>query len=177
MIDIETKRLILRLVPLAGLAATAAKDRKAARDIIGTSLSEAWFDEAWVSELRLKQLQDDSAYAPWSIRAIALKQSGEIAGNMNCHHRPMPFIYDGETSLAVEIGYTIFAPWRRKGIAYEAITGFTAWAATQGVKRIVLSIAPQNAPSQALARKLGAIKIGHQIDEKDGPEDIFLAPV
>ena len=174
MDDIETERLILRLVPLEGVAATAAGDRGACRRLIGPYLPEDWFDEAWVSELRLNQWKQDPAYAPWSIRAIALKATGQIVGNMNCHHKPMDFIHEGKVSLAVEIGYTIFPPWRRMGLAHEAIRGFTGWARTRGVKRMILSISPANGPSLALAGKLGAERIGSQIDEIDGPEDIYL---
>ncbi len=174
MTGIETSRLILRLVPLTGLAATAAKDRPAARRIIGMELPEAWFDEAWVSELRLKQWTEDPSYGPWSVRAIGLKDTGQIIGNMNCHHAPMPFMIAGEAMLAVEMGYTIFEPWRRRGFVTEAIQGFTKWAMAQGVQALVLSISPDNAASLSLAAKLGGEKIGSQVDEIDGPEDIYL---
>jgi len=176
VIDIETERLILRLVPLAGLAATAAKDADAARRIIG-NVPDDWFADHWVAEMRLKQWKEDPRYAPWSIRAIALRHTGQIVGYMNCHHQPMPFVHNGQTSLAVEMGYDIFAPFRRRGFAYEAVRGFGNWAATQGVEHLVLSIAPGNEPSLALARKLGAFQIGSQIDEIDGPEDIYLARI
>ena len=177
MIDIQTERLNLRLVPLTGLAATAAKDRAAARRIIGKKLPEVWFEEAWVSELRLKQWTGDPAYGPWSIRAIGLKETGEIVGNMNCHHVPMPFVLRGETVTAVELGYTIFEPWRRRGFALEAIRGFTGWAAARGLQAIILSVAPENTASLELAAKLGAEKIGLKADEVDGPEDIYFAPI
>ena len=177
MTDIRTERLNLRLVPLTGLAATAAKDHAAASRIIGEKLPEVWFDEAWVSELRLKQWTDDPAYGPWSIRAIGLHETGEIVGNMNCHHVPMPFVLHGETTMAVEFGYTIFEPWRRQGFALEAIKGFTRWAATRGLEAIILSVAPKNTASRALAVKLGADKIGSKIDEINGPEDIYFARV
>lgn len=173
MIDIETDRLVLHLVPLAGLAATAAKDMEVARQTIGNVPGD-WFEESWVSELRYNQWLADPDYGPWSIRAITLKTTGEIVGNMNCHAQPMLFEYGGEQALAVEMGYTIFAPWRRQGIAQEAVKGLMAWASTQGVRWVVLSISPENQPSLGLARKLGAWQIGSQIDELDGPEDVFL---
>jgi RimJ/RimL family protein N-acetyltransferase len=154
VIHIETDRLILRLVPLAGLASTAAGNIKATQGLVGEKLPEEW-------------------YAPWSIRAIASKETGDIIGNMNCHHKPMPFVHNSKESLATEMGYTIFEPWRKQGIAYEAITAFTAWAKTQGLESIILSIQPTNVASLALALKLGAVQIGSQIDEKDGPEDIY----
>lgn len=176
MIDIQTERLDLRLVSLAGLAATAAKDRAGTRRTLGKA-PPVWFDEAWVAELRLKQWTDDPAYGPWSIRAIMLRASGEIVGNMNCHHVPMPFVLRGDTVVAVELGYSIFKPWRRRGFALEAIQGFAAWAATQGVRALVLSVSPENIASLGLAAKLNAEKIGSKIDEIDGPEDIYFARI
>lgn len=177
MKDIETSRLVLRLIPMAGLAATAAGDRAACSKIIGHKLPEDWFEEAWVAEMRLKQWSDDPAYGPWSIRAIALKRTGEVIGSINSHHKPMPFLLKGETSLALEVGYTIFAPWRRMGHAIEAIRGYGLWAAYAGVEAFVLSISPENEPSLNLAARFGAIQIGSQIDEKDGPEDIYFAKI
>jgi RimJ/RimL family protein N-acetyltransferase len=53
------------------------------------------------------------------------------------------------------------------------VTAFIAWAKTQGLEGVILSIQPGNAPSLALAAKFGATKIGSQIDERDGPEDIY----
>jgi [ribosomal protein S5]-alanine N-acetyltransferase len=100
VIDIETERLILRLVPLAGLAATAANDRAACRRIIGPLVPDDWFVEAWVADMRLHQWKADPGYAPWSIRAIMLKDTGEIIGNMNCHDQPRLFQYDGQRGLA-----------------------------------------------------------------------------
>jgi [ribosomal protein S5]-alanine N-acetyltransferase len=174
---IETDRLILQVVPLAGLAATAAENRDAARKIISETLPEAWFDMAWVFALRQKQWIEDPHYAPWSMRAIALKSTGQIIGSMNCHHMPMSFKLDQDTILATEIGYTIFEPYRRQGYMFEALTGFLAWAKTTGLGGYVLSIAPTNEASHALAWKLGATRIGQQIDEKDGPEDIFFCEI
>lgn len=173
--EIETDRLILRLVPLAGLAATAAKDMDSCRRIIGAGVTEEWLEEAWVAALRLKQRIENPAFGPWSIRAIGLKETGEVIGNINCHHMPMPFQLGDETSLAVEIGYTIFAPWRRRGFAAEAIGGFCGWATSVGVEAIILSIAPGNAASRGLAEKLGAAQIGTNIDAVNGPQDIFYA--
>ena len=174
MIHIETERLILRLVPLAALASTAAGNTKATKALVGAKLPEEWFEDSWVYKLRYDQWLADPTYAPWSMRAIASRETGEIVGGMNCHHKPMAFIHNGRESLATEMGYTIFESYRRQGIAYEAITAFTSWAKTQGLESVILSIQPTNVASLALAQKLGATKIGSHIDEKDGLEDIYL---
>jgi [ribosomal protein S5]-alanine N-acetyltransferase len=171
--DIETERLVLRLVPLAALASTAAEMTGITKNLIGEKLPAEWFDESWVHKTRYDQWVADPAFAPWSIRAIVLKASGQIVGNMNCHHKPMPFALNGKTALGVEMGYTIFDPWQRQGIAFEAVTGFTRWAKSEGVESVILSISPGNVASLALAKKLGAVHIGSQVDERNGPEDIY----
>lgn len=173
MIHIETNRLVLRTVPLAALASTAAENIESTQKLVGEKLPEEWFEESWVYKLRYDQWLADPTYAPWSIRSIASKETGEIVGSMNCHHTPMPFLLNGKESLATEMGYTIFESYRRQGIAYEAITAFIAWAKTAGLESVILSIQPTNVASLALALKLGAIQIGSQIDEKNGPEDIY----
>ena len=175
MIDIETDRLMLRLVPLAGLAATAAKDAEACRRLIGRNLPSEWFEHAWVYEMRLNQWKDDPDYAPWSIRSIILKDTGDVVGSINCHDKPQAFEHEGESGQMIEMGYSIFEPYRRQGIAHEAILGLAGVARAKGVRFLRLSISPDNQASQALAKKLGAEKIGTQIDDIDGLEEVFLA--
>lgn len=174
MNDIQTPRLLLRLVPLAGLAATAAKDAEACAHLIAPRLPAEWFEDAWVFGLRLDQWKDDPAYAPWSIRAMVLKETGEIVGTINGHDKPRAFEHAGEEGLIIEMGYSVFEAHRRRGIAHEAITSLAGFARAEGVRWVRLSISPGNEASRALARKLGAVKIGSHIDEIDGPEDVYL---
>ena len=177
MIDIETDRLVLRLVPLAALASTAAEMVEVTQGLIGERLPQQWFAESWVYKARYDQWVEDPSFAPWSVRAIALKDTGQIVGNMNCHHKPMAFVFNGKTSMAVEIGYTIFVPWQRQGIAFEAVNGFMAWARTKGLEGIILSIQPTNSASIGLAIKFGAAHIGSQKDVHHGAEDIYFFPL
>lgn len=171
---IETARLILPLVPLEGLEATVAHDAARLEALMGVRVPPVWFDQDWLAGMRIAQWRGNSAYAPWSIRAIIEKSTNTVIGSMNCHHQPMPFIYGDETRPAVELGYDIYEAHRRRGFAYEMVQGFFGWAGAQGVSRFILSISPENEASRALCTKLGGIKIGSQIDEKDGPEDIYL---
>ena len=174
MIDIETDRLVLRLVPLAALASTAGLMIEVTQGLIGDKLPAEWFEEPWVYKTRYDQWLADPAFAPWSVRAIILKSTGQIVGNMNCHHTPMPFMLGGKTSLAVEIGYTIFGGWRRQGIAFEAVNGFMAWAKAEGLEGVILSIKPANSASIGLAAKFGAVQIGSQTNAHHGVEDIYF---
>ena len=73
-----------------------------------------------------------------------------------------------------ELGYTIFTSHRRQGYAEETVRALLVWARERGARHFIFSIAPANAASRALALKLGARKIGVQIDDEDGPEDVFL---
>ncbi len=65
--------------------------------------------------------------------------------------------------------------WKLAGIATEATLALMDWAATQGVLRVVASIAPDNAPSLRIAEKLGFARAGESEDEEDGPELVFVA--
>jgi RimJ/RimL family protein N-acetyltransferase len=177
MRDIESERLILRLLSTEALAATVAGDRLYLEALLGLSVPEDWFEEAWVAELRLEQLRSDPSYHPWSIRAISLKATGEVVGAINCHAKPAPLVAAGSHTIATELGYTVFAPWRRLGIATESIRALTAWGSTQGLQSIIMAISPANVASLALARKLGAVRIGSQIDEKHGVEDVYFARI
>jgi RimJ/RimL family protein N-acetyltransferase len=49
-----------------------------------------------------------------------------------------------------------------------------AWAREEhGVRRFILSIAPSNEPSLAIARRLGFEQTGEQWDDEDGLELVF----
>jgi ribosomal-protein-alanine N-acetyltransferase len=75
---------------------------------------------------------------------------------------------------SLEMGYSVFEPFRRQGIALEAALAMIAWAcAEHGIRRFILSISPNNGQSLALAEKMGFHRIGEQMDEEDGLEYVF----
>ena len=43
----------------------------------------------------------------------------------------------------------------------------------RGLGRFVASVAPDNAPSLAIIRKLGFVRTGEHIDSEDGLEQVF----
>jgi RimJ/RimL family protein N-acetyltransferase len=66
-------------------------------------------------------------------------------------------------SGAVEFGYHIYRGYRHRGYATEAVQGLIDWAIrTQGVTRLVVSIAPTNQASKAIARRFGFRPLGGQ---------------
>jgi len=173
MTDIETRRLTLRIIPLEALKATIDRNLPAVAEHLQLNVPEDWLNEAWVAKLRYDQWEHDPAFGPWSMRAIALRESGQMIGYINCHSAPQPELMGGKAPNGIEIGYMIFSAWREQGYALEAIRGFNEWAKQHQVESVILSISPENRRSHGLARRLGAELIGHQ-PERDGAEDIFL---
>jgi RimJ/RimL family protein N-acetyltransferase len=113
-----------------------------------------------------RALAADPGYGPWSVRLLLLKPSLQPIGHIRFHSRPV----EG----AVEFGYTVFTPWRCRGFATEAAAAAMRWAVEQhGVRRFIASVRTNNLPSQRVVAKLGFRKVGQQLDEIDGIEDVF----
>lgn len=171
--DILTSRLLLRLIPQNALEATEAERIDEAAGLLDLKLSADWAEIAPLARRRLAQLAEEPDYRPWAIRAIALRETGEAVGYVNFHGCPARHDM-AEREACAEFGYTIFAKYRRQGYVEEAVQALMGWAKQRGARHFIFSIAPDNAASQGLAAKLGARKIGVQIDEEDGPEDVLL---
>jgi [ribosomal protein S5]-alanine N-acetyltransferase len=176
MIEIVTERLALRLASKEALLATANDERARTGKLLGGQVPDAWFGDPWVIT-RLKQISDDPNYEPWAIRAIQLRDTREVIGKINCHDVPTPYLLNGTSMKSIELGYRIFPPWQRQGFATEAVNGYCSWASSLGVKGLILSISPDNTASIRIAQKFSAVKIGSQIDDIDGPEDIYFISV
>ncbi len=173
-LSIETPRLVLRTLPQSSLAALVAGDLAEASRLAGCDLGDFPDEERAIAEMRLKDLAADPAYLPWSLRAMALKPHLTFVGHFNFHTKPNPDYLKELAPGAVELGYFVLPAYRRRGFAEEAARAMMDWAAcAHGVSRFVVSISPENAPSVAMARKLGFAKIGSHIDEADGYEDIL----
>lgn len=72
----------------------------------------------------------------------------------------------------VEIGLGVEPSERGRGYAQEMLRGI--WVIDQpGVRTLRYTVSPDNAPSQAIIRRFGFVHRGQQIDDVDGPEDVF----
>lgn len=171
--DIVTDRLVLRLLSQEALEATETRNIDGASQLLDLKLPQDWAEISPLARRRLKQLPDCPQYAPWAVRAIALRGTNEAIGYVNFHELPQ-WHELAQKDACAELGYTIFEIHRRKGYVEEAVRALMAWALERGALHFIFSISPNNMPSQALAHKLGARMIGVQIDEEDGPEDVFL---
>jgi ribosomal-protein-alanine N-acetyltransferase len=119
--------------------------------------------------LRLRQTEHDPSRAPWYVRAIVLAQDDRpMIGHIGFHGPPG--VNARRDPDAVELGYTIFPEHRRRGYATEAVRALIAAAETQGVRRFVASVGPENEPSLAIVRRLGFVEVGRHWDDEDGEE-------
>lgn len=131
-----------------------------------------WPDEHDASFLRLRrdQMLREPERQEWGVRAVLLDAA--MIGHAGFHGPPG--VNGPKAEDAVELGYTIFEPWRGRGYATEAARALMRWARdTHGIRRFIASVAPGNEPSLAIVRKLGFVQTGTQWDEEDGEELVF----
>ncbi len=156
------------------LQACISGDLLSATQALGTTVPPSLLRINDILELRLRQLNNDPDFQPWLLRAICLRETNTMIGFIGFHTRPDPQYLHQWLRDAVEFGFEIFSAFRRQGYAREAALALMAWAHTiNGVNRFVLTITPQNQPSQALAAKLGFKRIGSHMDVIDGLEDVL----
>ena len=84
-----------------------------------------------------------------------------MVGYIGFHSRPNPPYLQPLVADAVELGYTVFPPFRARGFATEAVIALIGWAhRSAGIDNFVVSIAPDNEPSRAIAARLGFRRVG-----------------
>jgi len=176
--DIETARLILRRMPRQAMEAGLSGDLRTVENHLHAKDATDLADDPAVLRFALAQLAADPDYLPWSVRALILKESGEMVGHIRFHTRPGPDYLGLYAEKAVEFGYVVFAAHRRRGYAREAIDGVMRWAQDEhGIQRFIVTISPDSVASLRLADRFGFRKIGQHVDEVDGVEGIYLREV
>jgi RimJ/RimL family protein N-acetyltransferase len=74
----------------------------------------------------------------------------------------------------IEIGLGIEPEFHNQGYAKEALMAMWSWAIEQpGVKSFRYTVSLENAPSIKVIEYFGFPFMGVQIDEEDGPENIY----
>ena len=177
MIEIDTTihaaRLDLRLMTPAFFDAALRGDQAQAAQLLGVPLPAAWWPVSDHKRNRLEQARQNPALLPWMERVIVLRSSQTMVGSSAFHMAAEPEPVRPLGPGGVEFGYTIFPEFRRQGYATEACAALMAWAQQQGVNRFILTISPENQPSLRIAAHFGFVKIGEQMDEEDGLEEIY----
>ena len=163
---IETPRLAL--LPFTRAHMAALLGRGPAPVMAAFDVPEGWAEEeAWLLGYRLRQMEGDPGVAPWLLRAITFRGDRSMIGHAGFHGPP-------DERGFIEIGYSIFAPYRRRGVAHEAALALFAWAQEHaGIEGFRASVSPNNQPSLRLVEKLGFSQVGVQWDEIDGEELVF----
>jgi RimJ/RimL family protein N-acetyltransferase len=148
---IETERLVLRgwrMDDFGGLAELMA-DPEAGRYI--TPYSKPL--DAMASWYHMMTLAGMWAVQGFGLFVMEEKASGRFVGRAGPWH---PLGWPG-----FEVGWAVHPAARGKGYATEAARGAIEWSrATLGVGEIVHAIAVDNAASQRVARRLGAVPDG-----------------
>jgi [ribosomal protein S5]-alanine N-acetyltransferase len=145
------------------------------RDVEGIEIPAGWpdrHDEGFLL-LRQRQMLEDPGVQEWLVRALVLRKQGRpLIGHIGFHGPPGT--NGPRRENAVEIGYTVFEPFRRRGYATEAVEALLGWAERErGIRHFVASVAPSNEPSLAIVRRLGFRRTGSQWDREDGLELVF----
>ena len=116
---------------------------------------------------RVPQVKADPATNKWFVRWIVLKENREIIGSTSFHGAP-------DDQGMMEIGLGIETQYQNQGYAKEALLGMWRWVLTfPEVKVLRYTVSLENRPSIAVIKYFGFDFKGQQIDEEDGPEDIY----
>lgn len=147
------------------------KDLDSLQSVTGLTISEELLEFSWLAELRSVQIQYTPIYELWSVHLIHRKK--KVVGFIGFHSEPNPAYLTPYIHDAIELGYTTLRPFRRQGIAAQAVTDMMRFAAKKGVLHTVLSISPANEASLALAKRLNFRRIATTLDPIDGHEHLF----
>ena len=167
---IATPRLDLHLIPIPELLLLHEDpdnpELLADRDFTNPHL-ELSHSHSGPLRWRVPQVKENPAVNIWFIRWIVLRETNEIVGSISFHSPP-------DDSGMIEIGFGISLPCRNNGFGTEALLGMWSWVVTQpGVKILRYTVSASNLPSMAIISKFGFSHVGQQLDEEDGPEEIF----
>lgn len=172
---IRSERLELIPFSTAFIRASIRHERAEAERLLGVPLPADWpgHRDSLLS-LRLSQIDADPSLEAWLLRAIVLRDERTFVGHIGFHTGPNPSYLLPYSQGAIEFGFAVEERYRRRGYAREASLALMRWARVEhGVTKFIMTIRPDNLPSQALAAGLGFVRIGSHIDEVDGLEEIL----
>lgn len=167
---IQTDRLTLELLRPETLRALLAHDVPRASACQGHQLPRELLAADGSDDLLLafhhEQLRDHPDVRGWCIRVMVRRSDGVVVGSCGFHGPP-------RAVGRAEIGYWVAPAYRDMGYATEGARALVWWAFERGERTVFASVAPANAPSLAVVRKIGFIQTGSQRGD-DGEEELVL---
>ena len=116
---------------------------------------------------RVPQVKVDPSLNKWFVRFIVLKESRIVIGSTSFHGAPDA---DGMS----EIGLGIEPAFQGRGYAKESLQAMWRWAVSfPEVRTLRYTVSPDNLASIAVINYFGFEYKGQQMDEIDGPENIY----
>jgi RimJ/RimL family protein N-acetyltransferase len=169
---IASERLELISMSPGFMDAVLEGRRGEAESLSGMALPDGWPDahDRRFLAFRLRQLREQPELEPWFVYGVALPDDPHPMVGHAGFHGP-PGVNAVKADDAVEVGYAIFEPYRRRGYGTEVVRALIEWASREHeIARFIASISPDNVPSLALVRRLGFREVGAHWDEEDGEE-------
>lgn len=165
------KNVQLHLVPLAALESLQNSDIQETRNLLSplivptSDLTSPPNVGTW--RRRYLQVLNDPTDALWVTRLVVVRETREIIGRAGFHGKP-------DERGMVEIGYAIDPLYRRKGYGREVARIMVDVArGDPNVKVVRASVAPHNLVSRRIVVGFGFEKVGEEMDEEDGLEEVF----
>ena len=116
---------------------------------------------------RVPQVKADPSRNKWFVRFIVLKEYREVIGSISFHGAP-------DSEGMIEIGLGIEPAFQGRGFAKESLQAMWRWVVGfPEVKTLRYTVSPDNLPSIAVINYFGFDHKGQQMDDIDGPEDIY----
>jgi RimJ/RimL family protein N-acetyltransferase len=116
---------------------------------------------------RLPRVRQNPEYAKYLLRVAVLKDNPIIIASAGFHDAP-------DSDGMIEIGFGVDKKYQGKGFGQELLNGMWSWVVNDPqVKTLRYTVSPDNLISQHIIKKFRFIFKGQQIDEEDGPEDIY----
>jgi ribosomal-protein-alanine N-acetyltransferase len=172
---VRSRRLELVSMSRELIEALVDGRRDEARRLLDAEIADGWPDDhdARFLRLRSEEMERESEVRQWLLRAVLLPGPERVMVGHAGFHGPPGRNGPGKPE-ALEVGYTIFAAFRGRGYATEAVAALLDWARRErGIRQFIASVGPENAPSLAVVRKLDFVQTGEQWDDEDGLELVF----
>jgi [ribosomal protein S5]-alanine N-acetyltransferase len=166
---IITSRLELHHIPASGLIILFEEkdDRLAIAERNFTNPLQNLISSPGPLAWRVPQVKENPEVNKWFVRFIVLAATREVIGSISFHGAP-------DSNGMIEIGLGIEEAFQRQGYAREALTGMWLWACEfPEVKTLRYTVSPDNTASIKVIEFFGFKYLGQQMDDIDGPENIY----